>query len=289
VDAGERTADETYRTWLDSLAAERVGARLGTAALIDDAARARAARAIRDGGPVSLARPLTRPGYEIDVHFVDGPVAMGGDRVTLECHGRENTHLDALNHIGLGGTWHGGWPVDAPDGPSVVDLAEHGLVTRGVVVDVPDVRGADWADAQEPVSAVDIEDALARSGTTFASGDALLLYMGRDRFEAAGNVLTGQRDPTIVPGVGRSAAEWIADNGVSILCWDFLDSNHPGEPFVSVHLLLWAIGLVLVDNCELGAAARWSRDAGRSTGALVVAPPAIPGATGSIVHPLLIT
>jgi kynurenine formamidase len=214
---------------------------------------------------------------------------MGGDRVVIECHGRDNTHLDALNHIGVDGTWYGEWSVDDRDAPSVLDLAHHGLVTRGVVVDVPAVRGAEWADARQPVTADDIERALSSSGTAFERGDALLLYMGRDRFEAAGNVLTGQRDPTVVPGVGRSAAEWIADNGVSILCWDFLDSNHPDEPFVCVHLLLWAIGLVLVDNCELSAAASWSRDAGRSTGALVVSPLAIPGGTGSLVHPLLLT
>jgi kynurenine formamidase len=194
-----------------------------------------------------------------------------------------------LNHLSLDRTWHGGCPVDALDPPSVVDLAAHGLVTRGVVVDIPTVRGTDWVDPQQPVTGEDIDRALAASGTSFTSGDSLLLYMGRDRFEAAGNLLTGLRDAAIVPGVGRSAAEWIVDNRVSILCWDFLDSNHPDQPFAAVHLLLWAIGLVLVDNCDLSAAAAWSRREQRATGALVVAPLAIPGATGSLVHPFLLT
>jgi kynurenine formamidase len=289
VPTGERVADQEYRAWLARISGDRERSRLGTAALIDDAARARAANAIVSGWPVSLARPIESPGVEVDVHFVDGPVAMGGDRIVVECHGRGNTHLDALNHIGLDGTWYGGWPVDAADAPTVVDLAAHGLVTRGVVVDVPAVRGTEWVDAQQPVSRADIERALATTGTEVAPGDALLLYMGRDRFEAAGHVLTGQRDPTTVPGVGRTAAEWIAESGVSILCWDFLDSNHPDEPFVCVHLLLWAIGLVLVDNCDLSAAAAWSRDAGRTTGTLVIEPLAVPGGTGSLVHPLLLT
>jgi kynurenine formamidase len=289
MEVGERAADASYRAWLRERAATTAGGRIGTAATIDDAARARAAGSVRTGVPVSLARAVEPPGCEVDVHFVDGPVAMGGDRVVIECHGRANTHLDALNHIGLDGRWYGGWSVDDPDSPTVVDLARHGLVTRGVVVDVPATRGTDWADASQPVTSDDIERALSSTGTEFLPGDALLLCMGRDRFEAAGNQLTGQRDAAVVPGVGRSAAEWIADHGVSALCWDFLDSNHPDEPFVCVHLLLWAIGLVLVDNCELSAAASWSRATGRATGALVLAPLAIPGGTGSLVHPLLLT
>ncbi|HEV8297450.1 MAG TPA: cyclase family protein [Acidimicrobiales bacterium] len=280
--------DGEYRAWLDELAASRVGDRLGTAALIDGGARARAAAAARAGTPVSLARPLQQPGYEVEVTYTDGPIGMGADRVELDCHGRANTHLDALNHIALDGTWHGGFAVDDPAAPSVVDLAEHGLVTRGVLVDVPAVRGTAWAEADRPVGAADIEAALARTGTRFEHGDALLLYMGRDRFEAAGNELAGLREGGTVPGVGRTGAEWIADHGVSVLCWDFLDSNHPDEPFVPVHLLIWALGLILVDNCHLGAAAAAVANRSDPTGALVVAPLAVPGATGSMVRPLLL-
>jgi kynurenine formamidase len=286
---GRSAVDIDYRRWLDQLAVARRGSRIGTAALIDDASRARAAAAMSSGASVPLARPLTHPGFEVEVTYTDGPVGMGADEVTFACHGRSNTHLDALNHIALDGTWHGGWSVRDPDAPTVVDLAAHGLVTRGVLVDIPSVRATPWVDADAPVQADDIERALATTGTRFEPGDALLLYMGRDRFEAAGNELAGLRDAVTVPGVGRSAAEWIIDRGVSILCWDFLDSNHPSEPFACVHLLVWAAGLVLVDNCELSAAATHQRARGVADGALVVAPIAVPGGTGSVVHPFLLT
>ena len=123
---------------------------------------------------------------------------------------------------------------------------------------------------------------------TFASGDALLLYMGRDRYEEAGHAFEGLRDGHVMPGVGRTAAEWIADNHVSMLCWDFLDSNHPSQPPVCVHRLIWAIGLLLVDNCDLGAAARAAARNGTVVGGLAVAPLAIPGGTGCSVRPLWI-
>jgi kynurenine formamidase len=283
------TVDGDYRRWLDQLAVARRGSRIGTAALIDDAARQRAAAATLTGVPVSLARPLAQPGFEVEVTYTDGPVGMGADEVTFACHGLANTHLDALNHIALDGTWHGGWSVRDPDAPTVADLADHGLVTRGVLVDITSVRATPWVSADAPVQADDIERALSTTGTRFEPGDALLLYMGRDRFEAAGHELSGQLGPVTVPGVGRSAAEWIVDHGVSILCWDFLDSNHPAEPLGCVHMLVWAVGLVLVDNCDLAAAAAHQHARGVADGTLVLAPIAVPGGTGSVVHPFLLT
>ena len=286
-----------YRSWLEALAARRRFGphdRLGTANHIDAAARRRAAQAVVDGNVMALARPLLdqhsvredeRPGLCVDVYYTDGPIGMGSDHVEIDCHGITNTHLDALNHISVGGTWYGGWAVDDPDTHTVVDLSAHGLVTRGVVIDVPGTRGEPWVDPDRPVTADDIEDSLAATGTTFAPGDALLLYMGRDRFEADGHQMAAARSGVVNPGVGRSAATWIVDHDVSILCWDFLDSNHPSEPLACVHLLNWAVGLVLVDNCDLSVATR----SGRATGALMVAPIAVPGGTGSLVQPLFLS
>jgi len=288
----------TYDDWLAArAAAPRFGARdrLGTANFIDEPARVRAAESIVSGETVSLARPLRpspsprgddRPGFSVEVFYTDGPIGMGSYHVELDCHGRANTHLDALNHIAVGGHWYAGWPVDDADGPSVAHLAEHGLFTRGVLVDVPKVRATPWAEADQPVEAADIETGLHQSGVSFVSGDALLLYMVRDNYEHAGHSFEGLREGHVMPGVGRSAAEWIADNHVSMLCWDFLDSNHADQPFVCVHRLIWAIGLLLVDNCELGAAARAAAASATAVGGLVVAPLAIPGGTGCSVRPL---
>jgi kynurenine formamidase len=84
------------------------------------------------------------------------------------------------------------------------------------------------------------------------------------------------------------AAEWIADRGAAIVGWDFLDAGHPSQPPGAVHMLIWAIGLVLVDNCDFAAARAALAAAGKATGLLVVAPLRIPGATGCTVNPLLL-
>jgi kynurenine formamidase len=297
-----------YINWIRTLAASRRFGdrdRLGSANLIDSAARLRALESVRSGVSVSLARPLApdpsgrgddRPGFSIEAYSHTMPdattsgasVVIGSDHLELDCHGTLNTHLDGLSHVGLDGTWYGGWSFDDSAGPSIVDLAEAGLVTRAVHVDIPAVRGTEWVGIDEPVCGADIDAALAASGVTFDSGDALLLDMGRDRYEAAGHSWSFERNP----GVGADGAAWISDHDVSVLCWDFLDAYHPHHqmvpvPWVSVHLLLWAIGLLLVDNCDFSRL-RSALPAGQATGALVVAPLPILGATGNNVNPILL-
>jgi len=290
-----------FRVWLEGLHAEaRFGPRdrLGTLNLVDATARARGIASAITGTPVSLARPLPpdpattgdRPAFSIQVRVEDltEPVVMASDHVEIDCHGLHSTHVDALNHMGRHRTWYGGWAVDDPDGPSLADLADHGMVTRAVFADIPAVRGAEWVAPDEPVTGDDIDAALAAAGVEFAPGDALLLSMGRDRFEAAGNVYASMVGDPAPPGAGVDAARWIAERGASIVGWDFLDSGHRSQPPGAVHMLIWAIGLVLVDNCDFAAARAAFRDAGRATGLLVVAPLRIPGATGCTVNPLVL-
>jgi kynurenine formamidase len=212
----------------------------------------------------------------------EGPVAMATERLELRSHGLVNTHLDALNHIGVGGTFYGGRDAGEP-GSSLSDLADHGLFTRGVLADIPATRGTAWVDADIPVTGEEIERSLG--GTRFEAGDALLLYMGRDRFESAGHDIMGT---SVRPGAGASAAEWLVDNRVSIVCWDFIDSGHPDVPPLPIHRLIWAVGMLLVDNCDLSAVGPSLAGRDVQAGALSVSPIAVPGGTGCAVTPLLV-
>ena len=284
--------NEKYHEWIEELAGNaRFGRhdRLGTANFIDAEARRRAAASIQTAECIPLSRPIVEGGDDSSVvievataemaefngralGFGGMPVNTAGDVAHIQAHGTANTHLDALNHFGRGGRWYSDFAVDEPDGHSIMHLTNHGLFTRGVLVDIPAVRGTDWVDADAPVGGDDIDAALSATKTTFEPGDALLLYMGRDRWEAAG----GHFDPfsrTPTPGAGASAARWVVDHNVSIVCWDFLDALVPTEPDFQLHMLIWAIGLLLVDNAHLGDAAERVRHNGRATGAFVIAPP----------------
>jgi kynurenine formamidase len=291
---------DEFELWLRELERSRPfgpADKLGTVNRIDDAARLRAARSVERGHAFSLARPVradqSRFGAAASVELTtrvsdvpgDGGETSGTDRFSVECHGLVNTHLDALNHFGVDGQCYGGHTFGDPQLATVSDYGPEGIFTRGLIADIPSVRGTAWAEGTDPVSGQDIDAAL--SGTAFEPGDALILYMGRDEYEAAGNDYTLVDSDAPRPGLGPDGARWLVDNGVSALAWDFLDAVHVTVPRFSVHRLIWATGLAVIDNCSLGPVARISAETGKRTGAFSVAPIAN-GGTGCIVNPLFV-
>jgi kynurenine formamidase len=289
--------------WIRSLAAARTfgaGDRRGTANLIDDAARARAAACIRTGDSVSLARPLLggdynstaeRPGFRHETwyHPADDGMGWGQDHLVLNPHGLQNTHLDALNHVAVDGTFYGGRPVTDAEQGSVDALAPDGLVTRALYVNVPHHRGTRWAD--RPVDGADIDAALSAAGLAAEPGDALCLDMGRDQFEAAaGHMLGGpETEQDAGGGLSSDGARWVAEHQVSILAWDMLDSAEAKAAHASAHVLTWAIGLLLLDNCDFAALRRARGPATQVAGALVVSLLAVGGANGANLNPLVLS
>ena len=255
----------TWHAVRELAAARRFGERdrLGTAGnLLDAESRRRAAASVRHGISLCMARPLVphqivrgRPGMALETRFRDlGQTKVVFDHVELDCHGHVSTHLDALNHIGLDGTLYAGWSPDEHAALGVDGPVAQGLLTRGLVADIPALRGTEWVAADEPVTGDELEVALAQAQVQVQPGDALLIYMGRDRYELAQGelaavVAAGDR----APGVGATGAEWIANQPFSMLAWDFLDAVHPSEPMLAVHLLIWAIGLLIIDNCDFSA------------------------------------
>jgi hypothetical protein len=176
-----------------------------------------------------------------------------------------------------------------PEQGSADVLAPDGLVTRAIYVDIPYLRGTDWAD--RPVDGADIDAALATAGLVLERGDALCLDMGRDRFEAvAGHMLGGpETDQDAGGGLSADGARWVAEHQVSILAWDMLDSRDAKAAYASAHVLTWAIGLLLLDNCDFAALRRGHARGTRVAGALVVSLLAVEGANGVNLNPLVLT
>lgn len=294
----------------------------GSVALIDEAARLRGVAQVRLGKAVSLEREVeTRPDrlavsreaveaekrdwqrlgvaelpdghndVELEVKVgLHGRRAHAGDVIKYDAHGVHNTHLDGLAHIGADGTWHGPIPALASetDEDTMVNWAQHGIATRGVLLDVAAARGVDWITAEEPVTAADLDAALAATGVTLEPGDALVIYQGRDRYEAAGHVYPSGAAAIRRPGIGEDGAKWIASKDPGLVLWDFHDARNNASGYLEVHDLIWTIGLCLVDNCLLGPAAAALRATGTSTGLLVAAPTAIHRSTGVIINPLFL-
>lgn len=294
----------------------------GSVTLIDEAARLRGIAAVSLGKAISLEREIeTRAkqlealaavaeeeklqwqalavaeipdghgSVDLDVRIgIHGRSAHGGDFIRYDAHGIHNTHMDGLAHLGADESWHGPIPARSSetDEDTMVNWAQHGIATRAVLLDIPAVRGVDWVTAESPVTAVDLDNALDATGVTLKPGDALLIYQGRDRFEAAGHRYTPGAVLQPRPGIGKSGAQWIASKDPGLVSWDFHDARFDPPHALEVHGLIYAIGLCLIDNSLLGPAAAALRAAGTSTGFLVAAPTAIHRSTGVIINPLLI-
>lgn len=272
------------------------GDQRGAINLITPEKRVAAMRAVRTGQTVSLSRPMESPPEGAiglcsnqvfrSQQFGDALMRTAEDDLQVRHHGNGITHLDALCHAWLDGPnmWNGRDPDEefGPTGATWGDVAQwsEGIVGRAVVLDVPAHRGVEFVDVDRPVTAEELEAVAAAQGTVVEPGDMLLVYCGRDRWEAErpyGWTAEGR------PGLGPSCVRYIHDHDVSVLLWDMLESE-----ILSVHGVLWAFGVAIVDNCDFSRLVPLCRQAGRYEVLLTIAPLDLPGATGSAVNPIAV-
>jgi kynurenine formamidase len=277
---------------------------LGAVNLITPAKRAAAARLVRTGRTVSLSRDFPKePGpnnvFPAQHWMRTVPRGRGGfaaDYYGIFYHGVASTHLDALCH-----TWdeHGMWNGRDPRREITFEGAtfgsvEHwsgGIVTRGVLLDVPRHRGEPCVTQERPVHGWELEDILTARGITLEPGDAVCVYSGREAWQAAhpdtayGRPFGG--GPNVRPGLHVSCLPFLRDHDVAVLVWDMLDHMPIGYDIAwAVHAAIFAYGVALLDNALLEPLARACAEEGRDEFMLVIAPLRVPGGTGSPANPL---
>lgn len=273
---------------------------LGTINLITPDKRVRAAALVRSGRSVSLSRPFpTTPGpgnphpaqhyMKVKVRQEDGVVV---DYFGINYHGHSATHLDALCHVWLDGVVWGGRDreeIVTTEGASWggVEQLRDGIVTRGVLLDVPRFRGVACVEDDDPVHGWELDEAAAAQGITLEPGDAVLVSGGRGAWEVRNGAFHGALERR--PGLHASCLAFLRDHDVALLGWDIMDA-HPNEYGLtwSVHGAIQAFGLPLVDNLLLESLASACIEEGRHEFMLVVAPLDVPGGTGSPVNPIAI-
>ena len=97
----------------------------------------------------------------------------------MDYHNDGHTHIDALCHIAYEGSFYNGRPADAvtDDGAAVntIEALEDGLVGRGVLLDIPRLRGVSWLKPGEHIFPDDLENGEREQGVTVEAGDILLV------------------------------------------------------------------------------------------------------------------
>ena len=272
---------------------------LGTLNHITDAIRRGATALVREGHSVSCAGPLaTTPGPRNPnpaQHYMRILDDACIDYIGVSYHGVANTHIDALCHIftAKDGQIYNGWPVEeVTTAGARTNSVEHwrdGIVTRGVLYDIPRLRGTEYVTDDAPVHGWDLEDAAKAQAVEPRPGDAVLIRSGAAPYWEANP--PDPQEPTLQrPGVHLSAVEFLYAHDAALLVWDQLDASDQGYARRNpVHgIAIPYMGLPLLDNANFERLAETCAQLGRWEFLFVVAPLIVIGGTGSPVNPLAV-
>jgi kynurenine formamidase len=276
----------------------------GAMNLITDDKRLKAAQLVSKGRTVSLSRPFpVTPSAENPrpaQHYMsvwERPNNSGAavDFYGILYHGTSTTHIDALCHVwDEAGMWDGRKPSETLsfDGANygTIDEWSDGILTRGVLLDVPKHRGKPYVTVEEPVHGWELEDIAKDQGVTLEPGDAVFVYSGREAYAADhggvwANSVTGEPRP----GLHTSCLPFVRDNDMSMLGWDMMDAS-PNEYGLgwSVHGVIFAYGVALLDNALLEPLANACAEEGRYEFMITINPLNVIGGTGSPVNPIAV-
>lgn len=165
------------------------------------------------------------------------------------------THIDALNHASEGFELYGG--VDAREVTTDTGTKTLGvdtlppIVTRGVLADVARFLGGDVLDDEYEITPDDLVETLRSQEISLHDGDALLIRTGYSRFWMKDNA----RYLGYSPGMGKEAAQWIAEQRVSVTGADNSSFDvvrrRSAELFPCHQILIKRAGIPLVENLVL--------------------------------------
>ena len=265
-----------------------------------------AAGEIRLGRTVSLAAPietgLTPDDPAPAIHEMTGPpgnqadpggLTFAQDRLGINVHGNVDSHIDALCHIMYRKTLYNGVPADAVTSRGAqelsIEVARDGIAGRGVLLDIPRLRGVPWLEPGDLVTGAELTAAAESQQVSVGPGDLLFVRTGHRRRR---NEFGPWDAAKLRAGLHPAALEFIAERKVAVLG---SDSNSDTAPSVAegvetpVHVLaINALGLHLLDYLQFEDLVPLCEAAGRWSFFCVIAPLRLRHGTGSPVNPIAV-
>jgi len=264
-----------------------------------------AASGVCRGRAVSLAAPIESevaldnpdPAVHLMTHGTSSAAAFGlsfaMDRVALNIHGNADSHIDALCHVIFDGTLYNGVSADAVTAAGATELsievAGGGIVGRGLLLDIPRVRGVPWLEPGDHVTAGDLIMAEAAQEVRIEPGDLLFLRVGHRNRRAALGPWDAANERA---GLHPAALELLAERRIGALGSDGNNDTAPsaaeGVDFPVHVLAVNAMGLHLMDWLQFDDLVVVCEELDRWSFLCVVAPLRLRAATGSPVNPIAI-
>ena len=219
-----------------------------------------------------------------------GSVRFSKDYVGVDYHNEGHSHIDAFSHVAYEGRLYDGQPeesvTEAGAAAGTIDVLRDGLVGRGVLLDIPRLRGIPWMEPGEYVSTADLESAEREQRVRVGSGDILLVRTGHARRRAE---LPPWDTANAKVGLHPTTATFLADRRVSALGSDGNNDTAPsaieGVGFPMHVLAINAMGVHLLDYLQLEDLAGQCERARRWEFLFTAAPLRLTGGTGSPLNP----
>ena len=269
---------------------------LGTANLITAEKTREAAGLVRRGITVSLAHnPM--PDEAADNPDAAFNHTMGSslrsDTYEFTYHGYGVSHIDSLCHFIWNDRLYNDTPPSAssPEGCGKLGIEnlKSGIVTRGILLDFPRLKGVPYLEPQTPIYVEDIEAWEEQAGVTVSPGDVIFVRTGRWARRAALGPWSVSGNSA---GLHASVLPWIKERGVAFVGSDAATDVMPSlvegvtQP---VHTMLIAgFGSNIFDNMDLEALAETAAQENRWEFMLTASPIPVDGGTGSPLNPIAI-
>jgi kynurenine formamidase len=274
---------------------------LGTLNLITPEKRVQSAGLVKSGISVSLARNVEKKSAPDNRQpFVQTMLATGQgagsqwatDTYSVSYHGIAHTHMDSLCHLVHNGKLYNGFSQSeiTSEGAGKLSIlqAKRGIFTRGILIDVPRLRGVNYLEPASPIYPEELTAWENRTGVRVTAGDVVFIRTGKwARRDSVGAWDIAKEG---LAGLHASCAKWLRERDIAMLGSDAASDVMPsGVPDVAqpVHLLtLNAMGTPIFDNCDLEELGNVAERLKRWEFLITAAPLAVEGGTGSPLNPI---
>lgn len=264
---------------------------------------------VKSGRSVSMSIPInTLSGpdnpnpaihYMANTHDIDigsGELRFATDFLGMQFHGDCHTHMDALCHIAYKGLLYNGKPAASVTvcGANDYDITAyaHGIVGRGVLIDVPRYRGVKWLEPGEAVTREEIEAIEKSEGVRIKEGDIMVFRTGHHRRRLE----LGAWDPGYT-GQGRAGLDpysltLLHERKVSVFLPDgdgeVVPSYVEGIQYPIHPLQITAMGMACADSLQFEELAQVCEEEKRFEFMVVITPLRLPKGTGSPINPIAV-
>lgn len=270
---------------------------IGTLNLITAAKKRQALSLVRDGVSVSLAHTIDKEQAPDNGRPLGQQMTLDGaghamDLYTIWYHGSIITHIDALCHYSFEGKIYNGFDQkQITQGPGCIENGiekqKNGIITRGVLVDIPLLRNVPYLEPGTAIYPADLEAWEKFAGIKIGSGDAVFLRTGRWARRDKNGAWNVARDAA---GFHASVLPWLKQRDVALLGNDGVNDVQPsgiqGSPRPIHQVAIVAMGLPLVDVMDLEAVAREATERKRWDFLLTAAAVPVLGGTGFPLNPI---